>query len=434
MSLRSANEHDTSLVEQYEPVFVARQPVYDRQTGVWGYELLFRHSAEARTAQVSSEDEATAKVIVDGFSLAMAGVPQGKRTLINFPRKLLVNGTAFALPKDICVVEILETVEPDDEVIAACKELKKAGYTLALDDFVGDSGYEPLLELADLVKVDLLNMAPPKVMAVTKPLKARGVDLLAEKVEDKKTLQLTKTLGYALFQGYYFSRPDIISGRTLPVGAMARVRLLQELSREDYNVKTLSRIISTDTSLSYRLLRYINSVAFAFQSKVTSISQAVALLGARPLKQWLMVVVISDMVSNPRSYEQAALSVQRGRFLETMYAEASSKPQVDGESMFLLGLFSRLDAMLCQPMEELLKEMPLDDSIRTALLGEKTVVSPWLNLVEMLSEGRWEEAESILESIGVSQQLAAREYSRAALWAQDVLGSSKKKAAKPAPA
>ena len=174
----------------YEKIFVARQPIFTSDKKIWGYELLFRHGEKAQAAMVTDGDQATAQVIADGYAIASAGLRAEAKALINFPRNLLVNLAPYVLPADRCVVEILENVQPEKDVLAACKELKSQGYILALDDFVGQPGFEPLLEIADLVKVDILHKRPAEVAGIARNLARYGVVLLAEKVENQDMFKI----------------------------------------------------------------------------------------------------------------------------------------------------------------------------------------------------------------------------------------------------
>lgn len=410
--------------DQFEPIFVARQPIFDRNQNIWGYELLFRHSGQAGTAKVTDPDVATAKVIADGFTLALTGMPPGRRTLINFPQNLILRGAAYALPKDICVVEILETVQATPQIVEACRKIKEAGYILALDDFVGQPGFEEILKIADIVKVEILGQPVPHIIKISQALKKSGSKLLAEKIEDAKAYQLTKSLGYEYFQGYFFSKPEIIPGRKISANQISKMRLLQALTREDVETKELARIIEGDLSLSYRILRFMNSAAFGLAKTLTSVEQAVALLGRRPLKQWIMVVSLSDLAPTPRAEELSFQSIQRGRYLETL-VESMPKPAMSKDTAFLLGLFSKLDALLNQPMEQILGDLPLDDDIKSALLGGKNPARQLLDFLEAVEAGAWDQTTSALAAYGVKQEDAAVLYAKSTAWTQKILGQSK---------
>lgn len=414
------NEHLPEDI--FEAVFVARQPIFDRKLAIWGYELLFRHSAEAATAQVLDQDQATAKVIADGFVLASTGVASDKRLLINFPRNLLLQEAALALPHQVCVVEILETVEPTQDIVDVLRKTKKAGYTLALDDFVGQEGYEDILRLADIVKVEVLNQTPEELRALTQRLQQYGCKLLAEKVEDKKTLDLLMDLGYHYFQGFYFSRPEIMPGRKISASSLAKVQLIRELAKEDYEIKDLARIISTDVSLSYRLLNYLNSPAFGMRRTIDSIHQAVTILGSRNTRQWLMVVTLSDLNPSPRVAEIGFQCVQRGRFFEQAAVKGIVRHAPEG--MFLLGLLSRLDALLGLRMREILKQMPLETEIKNALEEVPSALCIWLDLALAVEHADWETANELLDSLNIELKQAALLYNQATRWTRGILSQS----------
>ena len=404
-----------------EPIFVARQPIFTSDRSIWGYELLFRHSGTAATAQVADQDVATARVIADGYMLAQSQIAQDKRMLINFPRNLILSGAAFALPSHQCVPEILEHVEPTQDIMDACRRLKDAGYTLALDDYVGQPGYEALMHLTDIIKVEVLNMSRIEVMRIVNQLKPFGVTLLAEKVEDAAMFDLCARLGFSLFQGYHFSKPEIVPGTKVSSAQMVKTQLLATLNK-DYDPKELSNVISHDASLTFRLLRYINSAVFALRTKVESVHQAITLLGQNPIRQWLMVVLVADLDPSPAAQEITFLSVLRGRFLEEIAEVANNPLGLPKDSMFLIGLLSRLDALLGVPMEELMEHISLESSIRDAFLGKPNTVRSWLDCLNALEEGNFDEAQTTLDTHGIDLQTAAGVRLQATQWTQHILG------------
>ena len=409
----------------HEDVFVARQPIFDRKEQVWGYELLFRASGRDRVARVSDSATATARVIADGFVLAHAGMDPGQRVLINFPENLLVQDAAFALPKDICIVEILEDVEARPEVLDALKRLKQAGYTLAMDDYAGEPVLEPFLGLVDLVKVDILTLGADKarIEKVAGTLKKYKCLLLAEKVEDLETFAVVKNLGFALFQGFFFSKPEIIPGKKISAGEIAKLRLLQELGNPDFEVKKLSGIIHADLSLSYRLFQYINSAGMGVRHKVESVTRAVTLIGQRQLVQWLRAVIMADLSPSKKAEELAFMSVHRGRFLELLAIQTDACRR-SPETMFLLGLFSFLDAMLGQPMVEIVEPLPLDPEVKAALIGQENELLDWLRLVSAYERGYWEDVSMILGHRNLGPEDADRPYVQAMAWTQRILGKT----------
>ncbi|MFW5490234.1 MAG: EAL and HDOD domain-containing protein [Desulfovibrio sp.] len=405
-----------------ESFFLARQPIYDVGMNIWGYELLYRQFDNSNEAQVGDEDAATSQIIVDGLGIASHGLSSDLRILINFPEQLLLQDAAFALPAEQCVVEILETVEPSETVVKALKRLRAAGYRLAMDDYTGDPKFYPFLRLVDYIKVDVLQLDSIRLRSVAQGLKRYRSMLLAEKVENLDVFRQCKELGFSLFQGYFFCRPEMLSGRKVSTSQLAKVQLLHHLSLPDYDVAELSTLIAADLSLSYRLLRYINSASFALPNKIDSIQQAVVLLGRLQLVQWLRVVVLADISASSLTSELAYTSAKRGKFLELL-AENEPCVKCRAESMFMLGLFSLLDALLGAPMAELLKELPLGDDIVQALSGERNNMRIWLDMVIELEKGNWPRLENQLIDHGLDPARAARYNAEAMAWTADIFGN-----------
>lgn len=412
----------THELESYEPVFVARQPIFTPELVVWGYELLFRHGRQARAAAFVDGHVATARVIADGYALVQEGLSSKRKHLINFPTRSLLDGTAQALPADRAVIEILETVEPTSEVVDACWRLKAAGYLLALDDFVGEPGYEPLLELADIVKVDVLGMTPERVEEVATQLQPHGCQLLAEKVEDRQVFELTRELGFSYFQGYFFSKPEVVPGRKITSSQSSRLRLLRETSGEHLDVTDLARIIASDPGLSHRLLRRINSAAFGLRGPIQSIRQAAVYLGSSALSHWLRVVLLSDLSASPGSEEATALATQRARFLHDLAGHARTGAE-SADSLFMLGLLSLIDVMLGQPMHEVCSQLPLHQRHRDALCGEPSEAGVWLHLLHALERAEWDAVIAMLGELDVEPETASQLYAEAQVWASRALST-----------
>ncbi len=405
----------------YEPIFIAKQPVFNRNLKIWGYELLFRRGTE-NSATIVDENEATAKVIVDGYTLARSSVAQGSQLLINFPGNLILSGAAKALPKEHCIVEILEHVQPTPDVLNALSALKKEGFKLALDDFFGEEATTPFLDLADIIKIDILGKSPQDIRTLANKLQKVGRLLLAEKVETAEEYKLTHELGFHFFQGYFFSKPEIIPGRKISAGNIGKLRLLGKLAHEDVEIDDLVRIVSEDISLSYRLLQYINSASFSKGAKVSSIKQAVIQLGLEPLREWLMLVAMSDMAQSPRTRELATISATRGKFFELL-GKAYTLP-FRPDSLFLLGLLSKLDALLGMTKEETIKDMPLSNEIHDALIGKDNKARHLLDMVEGLERARFDEANITMQSFSILPDVAARYHIEAQHWAHSLVSIS----------
>jgi len=411
---------ELEVQKDHKAIFVARQPIFDAHEKVWAYELLFRGSAAAKTAAVTEDDLATASVIADGFSLAFSGMDKSRKAFVNFPQRLLLDDSVYALPREICVVEVLETITPTPEMITALRRIKEHGYIIALDDYVGQPGFEEVIALADIVKVEVLGMAPEKLKAIGADLQRFGCRLLAEKVEDRATYDLCKRFGFSLFQGYFFSRPETMTGSKVPTPVLAKMRLLRALTGEDFEVRELAGIISSDPSVSYRLMNFINSAAFSLRSKIQSIQQALTLLGKQQIKQWFLAVIVSDFDSTSKVQEAAYTSLQRARYLESMGKLVKDRA-FSPETLFLLGLFSRLDVLLGQPMNKLLENIPLDKDVEAALLSKPSPFWAWLSLVEDIEIGNWEDVEQFLDSRNLDREASAINYTESIEWTQTLL-------------
>ena len=410
---------ETYPEQLYDRFFVARQPVFTAQMRLWGYELLFRHGEGSEEAVFTDGDQATTQLIADGYSLAVRGMRQGARVLVNFPRSVLVGEAPYVLPPDQCVVEILETVRPEPEVLDACRELKRRGYALALDDYEGVPGLEPLCEMVDIIKVDILGKTPAQVQAIVEGVKRYDAQLLAEKVEHHEIFKVCRCLGFRYFQGFFFNRPEIIPGRKLSSSQVSKIKLLRELSDPEVDPARLVEIIQTDLAISYRLLKYINSAFFALQVKVTSIARAVSMLGSRNLRQWLQVVILSDVNTEDKAHELVRISVQRARFLQLLAAR--HPVPFDRDGMFLLGLFSLLDAILDQSMGLVLEEIPLDPGIKRALVDPDDPHAAWLGLLDEIDRCNWPRLTRTAEQLGVPISLVNRLAAEASIWATWVM-------------
>lgn len=416
----SANAFD----EISEPVFVARQPVFDKKLSVWGYELLFRNSRDVNRAEIADSGTATASVIIDGIAQAREGLSQDKALLINFPRALLLDDTPLLLP-ETCIIEILEDVGPDPELLEKLEAIKEERM-LAVDDFTGLTGHEPgydrILEISDIIKVDVLGMAEDRVRELAGNLRPFGKSLLAEKVETREVFHQASRLGFSLFQGFFFSRPEIVKGRKLSSSQISRLRLMQELEQREFDPNALAAVIESDVSLSYRLLRYINSPGIGLLAKVRSIRHAVSLLGEKRIRQWLRILIMVDLNSTDRGIEVLRMSSMRGYMLQLL-AESYPSP-MDPHSMFLTGLFSGLDAILNQPMARIMHDLPLDDLIKKTLMGEAHEPARYLMLAKALEKGDWEGLYRLSTDLGLQTDILAGLHMRTMRWGDALLAAS----------
>jgi len=406
MQEKSTSQHP---YDGLEPVFVAKQPVFQRDMGIWGYELLFRGEMTSSSAQFQDPETATSQVIADGFAIAQKGMASGTKVLINFSERMIQENAPFALPSGH-VVELLEDVPPSTEILRNCHELKM-DYLLAVDDYTGEANINPLLELADIVKVDILHMEHAQVVQVVNELKEFNTMLLAEKVENHAMFELTKNLGFHLFQGFFFSKPVTVSGKKLGANEANKLELLNELEKSQFEPQTFSQIIQRDVAVSYRLLSSINSPGLGLLHRIQSISHAVRLLGERRVRQWVRILIMADFASSSKNRELVQLSATRACFLRELAHECTLPLEQD--TMFLLGLFSLLDTILNQDMERALSHLSLDSAIVDTLLGKKTKARTWLDLARFYEMGEWETVDDLSEKLDISHFLVASAYNKA---------------------
>jgi len=396
-----------------QEIFIARQPIFDRKLRIYGYELLYR-DAEMESANITNGDMATSKVMIDGFSLAQKGINKKVYFFINFPYKSLTSGIAEILPKETIVVEILEDVIIDRNVLKACIDLKKKGYILALDDFIGHVTNKKLFKLIDIVKIDILNMefeTIKKLILLVKNLNPL-IKILVEKVEDRNTFNITKKMGADLFQGYFFKKPEVIKTKSISPTTITKLKLLAFFSKKNNgDIDELENTIKTDLSLSYKLLQYINSPFVGLATKIRKIRHAINLLGYNNVVKWCRIFLLSTINSSDRGIEIIRQSTIRGYFLMGLLDFIETDHTED--ELFMLGLFSLLDALLDQPMEDILALLPLDDSIKDTLLGKKTPLLPFLKLVEKQERGDWVGLMNILKELKIPLDFVSSVYANA---------------------
>jgi EAL and modified HD-GYP domain-containing signal transduction protein len=393
--------------------YVARQPIFDREENVFGYELLFRDGLE--NAFHGDNDEASRATLDRSLLMGLDILCDGRRAFVNCTRDTLIKGLVTVLPSTTTVVEILETVPADAEVLEACRHLKEVGYMIALDDYVANDARAALAEMADIIKVEMQLTTEEERVAMMKQFGPWRCRMLAEKIETQAEFQRAKELGFVYFQGYFFRRPEMMNTRDMPANRLNYLRLLQEVSRPELNLKELEKLVKSEASVCYRLLRYLNSPMFGFQSEIHSVRHALSVLGERDARRW--VRLIAAVGAGQEATSDLVLSaLVRGRFGEMLSTRVPH-----GESdLFLLGLLSLIDAMLEMPMADILERIPLDHPTKAVLLGQPSMLRPVFQLMLAHESGEWDAAEELSKSMNLDAEDIAGYYWQAQQWAREV--------------
>ena len=322
--------------------YVARQPIFDRKEKVFGYAMLFRDSLE--NFFVGDPDEASRSTLDSSLLMGLDVLCDGRRAFVNCTRETLIKGLVGLLPPTATVVEILETVPADAEVIAACRSLKAQGYMIALDDYVAADRREPLAEIADIIKVEMQLTTDEQRTRLIQQFGTWHCQMLAEKVETYDDFARVRDQGFVYFQGFFFRRPELMTTHDMPANRLNYLRMLQEVSRPELDVPELEKLVKTEASVCYRLLRYLNSAVFGFQKEIHSVRHALSLLGERDLRRWVRLVAAVG-AGQDKTSDRVLSALVRGRFCELL------APRVlHGESdLFLMGLLFLIDVMLETP-------------------------------------------------------------------------------------
>ena len=379
-----------------EEAFIGRQAILDQQQKVYAYEILFRSGLKNAFDPTLDGNVATQSVMVGAMlEFGLKKLVSDKKAFINFTEQNLLNRAPKLLPPENVVVEILENVQPTPKIVEAVRELKAEGYKIALDDFVLLPGYEPLIEMADIIKVDFRITTDPEERQKLREILPSHVRLLAEKIETEEEFHQAMAFGYVLFQGYFFCKPAILHQKKLTSNALSRMRLLKEINRQNVDFASMTNIISSDTNLVHKLLTYINSAGIGLLNHVSNLKQATVLLGASGVKRWVTLISLQTF-SEDKPPELFTLSLLRAKFCELIAGELK-RPGPTQDAGFLIGMFSLLDVLLMLPMEEVLKEVALADDLNAALLGEDNDLRRILDLVIAYEKGDWDKVIACCE-------------------------------------
>ncbi len=396
-----------------ENVLLARQPIYNANKEVVAYELLFRPESQYDMPQFDGH-KATSRVLLNAFTESdICSITGGLPAFVNFTEELIHNPPPFDAKH--LVIEVLENIDINAQLISSIKKLKQKGYKIALDDFVMDERYEPLLRMADIIKLELPQMTGDKLVNTINQLKPYSAQLLAEKIETPEEYKRCLAAGCTLFQGYFLSKPEIVKGQKMPSNKLIVLKLLGELQNPVIDIKQLNTVISHDPSLSFKLLKLVNSAAFRRSKDISSIHMAVMLLGISRVKSWASMLALSNLDDKPLALRH--MSLVRARQCELL-AEKLEPDQLD--TYFTIGMLSCLDAYFDMPLKDIIDKINLQGPVRDALTHYKGRPGLALHTVKHYDSAHWHDIHwNLLEKVGIDRQEVNRMFIEAIRWANE---------------
>lgn len=401
---------------------VARQPIFDRKMQVYAYELLYRQmdtDGAYKPSSDVSDDQASSSVIFNSFyNINIQEMTGGRPAFINFTANLINMEIATLLPPQTLVVEILETVKVTPEIVRRCQELKAQGYRIALDDFIPHENAAQLVRIADIIKIDFLSLSIAQIRHIMHTLKRPGLLFLAEKVETQDAFQQALKMGFDFFQGYFFSRPVIVSGEDLRPLPSNCLRLMQMVHRPEISFRAVERVVMQDVSLSYQLLKLVNSVGFGFHNRILTIHHALVALGTIEVRKWITFISMMH-INRQGAKELHRQSLIRAKFCE--FLATSTRLGGDPSSLFFTGLFSLMDVITNRSYESIFHDIKVDSHTADALIRKTGPYYPHLLLATSYERGDWKRVEDFSRGLNVSTDLLGDAYRRALLWCDQIL-------------
>jgi EAL and modified HD-GYP domain-containing signal transduction protein len=395
-----------------EDIFVARQPIYNRQLDLVGYELLYRANEQCR-AEFDDGAQASSRLIINTFmDFGLENIVGSNPAFINLTHDFFINEQPIPMNREQVVLEVNEKVLPAKHVLDGLEDLAQKGYTIALDDFVYKPELEPLLKLARIVKIDLGVLGREGIAEQAEICRKYDVKLLAEKVESPSDLEYCKELGFDYFQGFFFCKPQLVRSKSQPANRSVILQILNKLEDESADVAELEKVIIQDVALTYKLLRYLNCATYAMRREISTVREALMLIGTSQVKKWAILLLMSSY-DNDKPEELIATAMVRARMCELLAGKNTRK--FDPDQAFTIGLFSTLDAVMDSPMEELLDTISLNSRIKFALLNHEGDLGHLLKQTLRYEKGEWSE----LEINGFTATDYAMAYLSAVQWANE---------------
>lgn len=400
-------------------VSIARQPIFDQNRRLWGYELFCVGEGPSATPDCAPEETAI-NVAASAYMGLQQILAQGQKIMLNFDEMGILDDMPYALPPVLAALQVDERVFLRPTIPEILARLKSDGYLIAVRGFSGDRQFDPLYALADIIAVPVIGKEKAEIAALLETIHGVDAKLLARRVDNAAQFEMVREAGVTLFEGAFFKQPDTIRVCKMTSNAVSRLNLLQRIEQQDPDIDSLAETIQSDAAISFRLLAYLNSAAFGFSQKIKSIHHAIRLLGWPKLKNWLRVVLLNDMSQSAQAPDLLQLSAQRGKFLE-LVARQHDFWGFDPESLHLLGLFSLLDTMLGTPMADIVTFLPIENKLKGALRREaNNEYLPLIRLAQCVEEARWEDAGAMMQQLNLNREKVTSAFKDAVAWANQL--------------
>jgi EAL and modified HD-GYP domain-containing signal transduction protein len=397
--------------------YAARQPILDIDKNLFAYELLFRDSIVNVFPDIDG-DEATTKIIeASNFNLGINEFTGNKPAFINFTLETLIKGYPETLTPEEVVVEILETVKPGKKLLSICKDLHEKGYTIALDDYIHQAVWQHFYPFIHIIKIDWQDTTLDTIKAVKTAIKDfPHIKLLAEKVETYEEYNQALALGFVLFQGFFFAKPEMVKTKSLSPSQIAMAELLYETSKKELDLASITSVFERDVTLSYKLLRYANSAIFKRRTDISTIKQALVILGSAELIRFLGLIFAANI--NPgKPSELINAAMTRAKFCDLMASEIKSP--LDSSIAFLTGLLSLIDAIVDEDLAHILTKLPLAQEIKDTLLTRKGDMAALIMLLEFIERAEWSKTNVVMTKLGLTKASVLKSYNEAIAWADE---------------
>ena len=413
-------DNSTPAEQNRVPVSIARQPIFDEQRYLWGYALFCVGTATNVPSGLPRSNDVAFNLASSAYIGLQQILAHEKKIVVSFDEKSILDKLAYALPPAQTAIQVEERVAADPPVRDLLTQFKTDGFLLAISNYSGDQNFAALYALADVICLDACGRSKEELAAALSGVRAYPAQLMATRVDDGGYFNICRELGFDLFQGAFFKLPEVVPIKKLSSNEVARFNLLKMIEDDAPDIDRLTETIQADLSISYRLMAYLNSAAFGFRQKIKSIQHAVALLGWRKIKNWLRVVLLTDMGQGADTTELVLLAAQRGKFLELL-AHVHDYWGFNPESLHLLGLFSLLDAVLGAPMQDVVSYLPLENKLKDALCGKpNNEYGPLLELARYLEEARWADAEAMMQQLNLDNAKTKAAFQQAIEWAAEL--------------